>query len=165
MQMDRHLCILCCRRRWPAEKDRRGNNSRQTAACSRGHRGTCRVGSSHLTLGLGRHSNLPGTCTDTGRGLRPTRRFSSCSRASPVAGVSGAVVPAAEAAAGGGLALVRVPVAEAAAAGGEAPVARQAALTPPPGRPGHTSALTRQRVAEGVARAPGVAVTRCKRDT
>lgn len=62
--------------------------------------------------------------------------------------MSCAVVPAVEAAAGDGLTLVRVPVAEALSAGGEAPVARQTAVTLPPVRPGHTGALTRQRVAE-----------------
>lgn len=83
-------------------------------------------------------------------------------RASPFAGVSGAVVPAVDAAAGEGVALLGVPVAEARVAGGEAPVTRQAAVALPSGHPGKAEALTRQLVAEGIQRAPGVAVARCR---
>lgn len=81
---------------------------------------------------------------------------------SPVAGVSGAVLPAAQAAAAGGVALIGVPVAEAAATGGEAPVARQAAVALASVRSGQAGALTRQLVAEGVPRALRVALARCE---
>lgn len=86
---------------------------------------------------------------------------------SPVAGVSGAVVPAADAAAGVGLALLRVPVADAGSTRGEAPVARQAAVTLPAVRPREAGALPRQRIAEGALRALRVTVARCgtTRDT
>lgn len=68
---------------------------------------------------------------------------------SPVAGVSGAVVPAADAAAGVGLALVCVSVAEAGSARGEAPVARQTAVTLSAVRPREAGALSRQLITEG----------------
>lgn len=82
---------------------------------------------------------------------------------SPVAGVSGAVVPAADAAAGVGLALVCVSVAEAGSTSREAPVARQTAVTLPAIPPREAGALSRQLIAEGALRALGVTGARCRR--
>lgn len=73
------------------------------------------------------------------------------------------MVPAADAAAGVGLALVCVSVAEAGSTRGEAPVARQTAVTLPAVLPREAGALSRQRIAEGALRALGVTVARCRR--
>lgn len=67
---------------------------------------------------------------------------------SPVTGVSGAVVPAVDAASGAGLAVVGVSVAGAGSAGGEAPVTRQTAITLPTVRSRNTNTLTGQLIAE-----------------
>lgn len=83
-------------------------------------------------------------------------------RVSPVTGVSRAVVPAVDAAAGVRVALVGVSVTEARSAGGEAPVARQAAVTLPTVRSREACALSGQLIAEGTLRALRVAVTRCR---
>lgn len=69
-----YLCILCCRRRWPAENDHHGSSFLQTAAGFRGRRDTCRDDRSHQTLGLGRRSNPPGTCGDAGERSERARR-------------------------------------------------------------------------------------------
>lgn len=82
---------------------------------------------------------------------------------SPVAGMSGAVVPTADAAACVGLALVCVSVAEAGSTHGEAPVARQTAVTLPAVRPREAGALSGQLITEGTLRALGVTVARCGR--
>lgn len=83
-------------------------------------------------------------------------------RVSPVTGVSCAVVPAVDTAAGARVALVGVSVTEAWPAGGEAPVARQAAVTLPTVRSREASALSGQVIAEGTLGALRVAVTRCR---
>lgn len=74
----------------------------------------------------------------------------------------GCVVPAAQALPGVGVAVVSVAIAVAGLAAGEAPEAGQAAVALPPVHPREAVALARLHITEGVVRASGVALTRCK---
>lgn len=80
----------------------------------------------------------------------------------PLTVVSSCVVPAAEALPGVGVAVVSVAIAVAGLAAGEAPEAGQAAVALPPVHPREAVALARLHVAEGIVRASGVALARCK---
>lgn len=81
---------------------------------------------------------------------------------SPVTAVSGAVVPAVDAASSVRVAVIGVSVAGAGAAGGEAPVARETAITLPTVRSRNTNTLTGQLIAEQTLWTLRVACTRCK---
>lgn len=84
---------------------------------------------------------------------------------SPVAVRPYAVVPAAQAVAGGSITVIAVAVAGTAPAGWKAPVPRQAALAPSPVRPWHTGTLPAQLVAEWVLGSLGITLTHCNTNT